>query len=276
MKALRSFASYTGILVFASLAGAQTSTESKLHAAVKLLASGTLYFEINGYQTIGNKTTTLKDTLFWYSIVEDGKTVYKAELIQTRNNLMERRLVADGELAWMFNFTRHEYSVSNYSANAGTQVERLMGFLQANTGGPGAYNARLLREAIVPIQGVDQRSWLPGHALISIDTPTKDPLTGVVYTPADNVEYLAYGLDREGTTRTLVYELDSNETSTYLSKITYADFPNRKADRSTVWTMSILTGPTLDMTRFLPEPQATLSTWRPIASAPMNQFKSGR
>lgn len=272
MKALRTSASFAGILVLASVAFAQTvNNESKLQAAIQSLSTGTLYFETNGFETIGKKTTTLKDTLFWYSTLVNEKWTYKAELIQTRNNVMERRLVADGEWAWMFDFNRHEYIVINYATKGSAQLERLMGFLQAYTSGPGAYNARLLRET----RTSGLRTWMPGYSLISVEAPTKDPLTGTIYTPADNTEYLAYGLDRDDTTRTLVFELFTQDTTTSLSQVTYADVPSKKKDHSTTWTMTVLTGPTLDMNRFLPETQTTLSTWQPIAAVSSNKFKSG-
>ncbi len=247
------------ILGFCGAANAQLLTPSEQEvniAFATLRGMDKVLFRMQGAEYIGSITTPIQSDLFWNRpITAIPAQDLQIELIEARNLVQTRRIVADGRHLWTVDLTKPQYSVARYgSYGAAMPTDYDSNALQSfnlSANGQSALLARMVRE-IWGGTTSQYRPWIPSSTnrsefTIQGGATYADPVVPTrVYVSSLTKKYFVYWLTKSGVkTRSLTFEMDFNNTTTNfdLTAIYYSDNSAMgSTNRLTDWKMTVYTG----------------------------------
>lgn len=241
------------------MASAQTlsAAETEVNQAfANLRGVDKVYIHLGGNEYVGATTTPVATDLFWdrplLSVAQD----MKIEMIESRNAIQQRRIVADGQHVWGVDLLKNTYSASRYGSYTATkptdyEVNGLQSF-NLLAGSQSALLARMTRE----VWGgtlASYRPWIPATAVRSEMTVSgtgmrfDDPVVPTrTYVSTATTTYHVFWVTKNSVpVRSLAFELAYNDTTMNwdLAAIFYSDFSKVGASNRLVdWKADIYTG----------------------------------
>ncbi len=183
------------------------------NAYTQLAAQGPTLYRLQGAITVGSANDTITTDMYWSATVSNGQPLTNVELLEYKNNVLQRRLVGDGNTLWIYDISHKTYSAVPYGSFKPVQPANynvtLAEYLDAAESGPSSYLGRLARQ-VYGGYAVTYTSWLPGtvptaanggvtyseqkplqrQIIFALD-PNTDALTSITYAASDTVAGLA-------------------------------------------------------------------------------------
>lgn len=259
--------------VFAATGAAQSLTvsEQEVDQAFKNLRSAEkALYRLIGSEKFGSSTTPFASDFFYDRPLASVSQDLKMELVEARNALVTRRVVADGRHVWGIDPIKNTYSTvryGSYTAARPTDYEQnALQSMNVLASGQSAWPARMARE-VWGGTGALYRSWIPASSNRSEYTveggasQTDPVMTTRSYVSTPIKKFHIYWITKAGTpTRSLTFELKQDSSSAWqLKAVYYTDVVQQGAiQRVTDWKMDIYTGvlPTPGIFTYTPAPGA--------------------
>jgi hypothetical protein len=232
-----------------------TTSELEVDQALKnLRPSAQALLRLTGAEYFGSTTTPIASDFFWDRPGITSSQNMKIELLEARNNVWTRRVVADGRHVWGVDLIKNTYSTSRYGSYTATKPTdyETNGFQSVNilASSQSAWQARLAREIW---GGTDAmyRQWIPASTNRNEFTVTggaayADPVVLTrSYSSTSTKKFHIYWLAKAGVAqRSVTFELDQS-TTTSAWNLTAVYFSDRTrvgaVDRLIDWKIDVLT-----------------------------------
>jgi hypothetical protein len=255
---IRSVLTVCGLLAVSTVSFAQALTPSELEvdAAFKALRPETnALLRLVGNEYFGSTTTPIQTDLFWNRPGFAGAQDMRIEMLEARNALWNRRVVADGRHVWGVDLIKNTYSTARYGSYNSTKPNdyESNGMLSVGilANGESTWPARLVREVWGGNDAL-YRPWIPlssnrSEFTVQGVSSTADPVvTSRVYTSSLIKKFHIYWLVKAGTpVRSVTFELDQNQVTAAwnLTAIYFSDRVNKgTVQKLTDWKLSVYTG----------------------------------
>lgn len=266
---------YVGALALAAgaaMAQSLTPSELEIDAAFKLIRPEPVaLLRLIGSEYMGSTTTNLNSDLFWSRPFGSTSQDLQMELLEGRNSVWQRRIVADGRHVWGVDLVKNTYSTARYGSYTATKPADYESNALLSVGilsdGHSSWISRMAREVW---GGTDAlyRPWIPASSNRSEYTvqggaSIKDPVVQTrTYVSSTTKKFHIYWLQKAGTpVRSVTFELDENQVSNawHLKAVYFSDRVKiGTVDRLTDWKTEVFSGvlPSSGNFAFVPGPGA--------------------
>jgi len=245
--------------LFTGIASAQvlTPAETEINQAfANLRGVDKVYVHLYGNEYVGATTTPIATDLFWDRPLASTAQDMKMEMIESRNGIQLRRIVADGQHVWGIDLLKNTYSASRYGSYTATKPTdyEVNGLQSLNllASSQSAFLARMTREVWGGIASA-YRPWIPASAVrneqsvVGTGSTFNDPVVPTrTYTGTPTTKYFVYWVTKSSVpVRSLTFELEYNSTTTNwdLASLYYSDYSKVGASTRLVdWQADVYTG----------------------------------
>ena len=164
-------------------------------ALAELASNQSLTMVLTGTETDGNKTHTFNAVLASSFSIANGQQLAQLELLDYRDNQLQRRVAADGVRFWDYDVRGKTYTSTEYGSGrfAGSERERLFQNMLRRLKGEKTFLARLMQDAYGGKLNA-RTAWLPWRPNASVSVQG-DSIVCTTSIPNPNV--LTYTLQRE-------------------------------------------------------------------------------
>jgi len=248
-----------GALFLVSASGyaqALSPSELEVDAAFKRLRpEPSALLRLVGAEYFGSTTTPIQSDLFWNRPALSTAQDMRIELLEARNAVWTRRVVADSRHVWGVDLVKNTYSTARYGTYTGNKPNdyeanglQSVGILAS---GDSSWLARMVREVW---GGTDAlyRPWIPASTnraefTVAGGATYADPVVNTrAYASSSTKKFHIYWLQKAGVpVRSVTFELDENQaTATWnLTAVYFSDRVNKGAIQRLVdWKATVYTG----------------------------------
>ena len=235
-----------------SMAQALSASEQEVDQAFKNLRSTpNALLRMMGTEYFGSTQTPFASDLFYNRPAISNLQDLKMELVEARNSIQERRVVADGRHVWGVDLLKNTYSTARYGSYTATKPtdyeQNAFQSLNVYAAGQSAWQARMAREVWSGTDAI-YRPWIPpssNRSEYTVEGGATSPdavVTTRNYVSTAAKKFHTYWVTKAGTpTRSLTFELDQDNVGNWNLTAVYF------SDRATVGTVQRLIDWKLDV-----------------------------